>query len=52
MPGDPHSGRKIWEAPDREIGKPGENRQIVAHSDFTLLQLSTTERVAATFGPA
>ena len=35
MPGDPHSGSKVWEAPDREIGKPGENRgQIVAHRDF------------------
>ena len=26
MPGDPHSGSKVWKAPDREIGKPGENR--------------------------
>jgi hypothetical protein len=26
MPGGPHSGSKIWEAPDREIAKPGENR--------------------------
>ena len=35
MPGDPHSGSKVWEAPDREIGKPGENRgKIVAHGDF------------------
>ena len=23
---DPQSGSKVWEAPDREIGKPGENR--------------------------
>jgi len=23
MPGDPHSGSKVWKAPDREIGKPG-----------------------------
>lgn len=22
MSGDPHSGSKVWEAPDREIGKP------------------------------
>jgi hypothetical protein len=26
MPGDPHSGSKVWKASDREIGKPGENR--------------------------
>src|ERR1035438_10072354 len=32
---DPRSGSKIWEAPDREIGKPRENRgQIVAHWEF------------------
>jgi len=35
MPGDPHSGSKVWKAPDREIGKPGENRgKVVAHRDF------------------
>ena len=35
MPGEPHSGSNIWEALDREIGKPGENRgQIVAHGKF------------------
>jgi hypothetical protein len=35
MLGDPRSGSKVWEALDREIGKPGENRaQIVAHWDF------------------
>src|SRR6266496_2133432 len=35
MPGDPCSGRKVWEALDREIGKPRENRgQIVAHWEF------------------
>src|ERR1035437_588946 len=35
MPGDPRSGSKVWKAPDREIGKPGENRgQIVAHWEF------------------
>jgi hypothetical protein len=22
MPGDPHSGSKVWKPPDREIGKP------------------------------
>jgi len=27
MPADPHSGSKVWKAPDREIGKPGENRE-------------------------
>jgi len=32
---DPRSGSKVWEAPDREIGKPGENRgKVVAHRDF------------------
>ena len=34
MPGDPHSGSKVWKAPDREIGKPGENRgKAIAHRD-------------------
>ena len=33
--GDPRSGSKVWEAPEREIGKSGENRgQIVAHWEF------------------
>ena len=35
MPGDPHSRSKVWKAPDREIGKTGENRgKIVAHWEF------------------
>ena len=35
MPGDPHSGSKVWKAPDREIGKPGENRgEIIAHRNL------------------
>jgi hypothetical protein len=35
MLGDPRSGSKVWEALDREIGKPGENRgQVVAHGQF------------------
>ncbi len=35
MLGDPRSGRKLWEAVDREIGTPGENRgQVVAHGEF------------------
>jgi hypothetical protein len=35
MPGEPHSGSKVCEALDREIGKPGENRRkIVAHRYF------------------
>jgi site-specific recombinase XerD len=34
MPGDPHSGSKVWKAPDREIGKPGENRgTVIANQD-------------------
>jgi hypothetical protein len=53
MPGDPHCGSKVWEAPDREIAKPGDNcGKVVAHRDFSLRQLSTTERIAATLGPA
>jgi hypothetical protein len=35
MLGDPRSGSEVWEALDREIGKPGENRgQIVPHREF------------------
>ena len=35
MPGDPHSGSKVWKAPDREIGEAGKDRrQIVADTDF------------------
>src|SRR5580693_8446195 len=35
MPGDPHSGSKVWKALDREIGKPGENRgKVIAHREF------------------
>ena len=53
MLGYPHSWSKVWEALDREIGKPGENCcQIVAHWEFNRRQLSTTERIAATLGPA
>jgi hypothetical protein len=35
MLGDPYSRSKVWEALDREIGKPGENRrQVVARREF------------------
>ena len=35
MPGGPHSGSEIWEAPDRETGKPGENRgKVIAYPDL------------------
>jgi hypothetical protein len=35
MPSGPHSGGKVWEAPDREIGKSGENRRkVVARRDL------------------
>jgi hypothetical protein len=35
MPGDPHSGGKVCEAPHREIDKPGENREeVIAHRDL------------------
>jgi hypothetical protein len=34
MQGDPHSGSKVWKAPNREIGEPGENRgKAIAHRD-------------------
>jgi len=33
--GDPRSGRKVWDRPDREIGRPGENREkVIAHRDL------------------
>ena len=29
------AGSKVWKAPDREIGKPGENRgKVIAHWDL------------------
>src|ERR1022692_699127 len=35
MNADPHSGSKVWKAPDREIGKPGENRgKVIAHRNL------------------
>ncbi len=35
MLGDPYGRSKVWEALDREIGKPGENRrQVVARREF------------------
>ena len=35
MLGDPRGGSKAWEAPDWEIGKPGENRgEVIAHRDL------------------
>jgi hypothetical protein len=35
MLGDPRSGSKVWKAPDREIGKTGENRgKVIAHRDL------------------
>ena len=35
MPGDPHSGSKVWKAPNREISEPGENRgKVIAHRDL------------------
>ena len=37
MPGDPDSGSKVWETPDREIAQPGENRgKVTAHRDLQL----------------
>src|ERR1700730_12357659 len=35
MLGETHSGSKVWKAPDRKIGKPGENRgKVSAHRDL------------------
>jgi hypothetical protein len=37
MPGDRHSGSKVWKAPDREISEPRENRgKVIAHRDLQL----------------
>jgi hypothetical protein len=45
MPGDPRSGRKVEEAPNREIGKPGENRgKVIAHRDSQPSAACTTEK--------
>jgi len=53
MPGDPHSGSKVWKAPDRKICKPGENRgKVITTETCSRRHFSTTERIAATFGPA
>ena len=42
-----------WEALDRAISQSGENRGQIARTEiFNRRQLSTTERIAATFGPA
>jgi hypothetical protein len=44
----PRSGSKVWEAVDREIGKPGENRsQIVAHLEFQTAPLPDREATLA-----
>ena len=35
MPSDPHSGSKVWKAPDREIGKSEKNSgKVIAHLDL------------------
>src|ERR1700733_8088523 len=35
MLGSPHGGSKVCKAPDREIGKPGENSgKVMAHRDL------------------
>ena len=54
MLGDPHSGSKIWKAPDREICKPGENRgKVMAHWDLQpTAACHDRGEIAATFGPA
>ena len=34
MPGGPRGWSKVWEAPDRKIGEPGENgEKVVSHRD-------------------
>ena len=53
MPGEPRAGRKLWKAPDREIGKPGENRgKVIAHRDLQPTAAFHDQRIAATFGLA
>jgi hypothetical protein len=53
MLGDPHSGSKAWGGAGSGYLQTRENcRQILAHWDFNLRPLSTTERIAATLGPA
>ncbi len=53
MPGDPRRGTKVREVLDGEIGKPVENYANSSHTGtFSVLQLSITERIAATFGQA
>jgi hypothetical protein len=48
MPGDPHCGSKVWKAPDREIGKPRENRgKAIAHHGIQPLHRET-RKVAKT----
>jgi hypothetical protein len=50
---DRRCGGEVWEALDRAITETGENRrQMVAPRNLNRRQLSTTERIAATFGPA
>src|ERR1019366_58314 len=52
MPGDPRSGSTVWEALDREIGKPGENRgQIVAHWEFQSSAAFHDRENRCDFGP-
>jgi hypothetical protein len=50
---DPRSRSKDWKALDRVIGEPGRSADKYSRTgSFNLRQLSTTERIAATFGPA
>jgi len=50
---DPHRWSNVREALDRGDRQARENRgKVVAHRDFQPAATSTTERIAATFGPA
>ncbi len=53
MPSDPHSRSNVWKAPDREIGKPGENRgKVSAHRDFQATATFNDRENCRTFNPA
>jgi len=48
----PRSRSKFWKALDREVSEAWKHRgQIIPHRKFNRRQLSTTDRIAAIFGP-
>ena len=53
MPQEPHGGSKVREAPDREIGKSGENRRkVVPHREFQPAAAFRDRENRSTLGPA